>query len=103
MDNKTNNRVSFDNLSWTCYSKLGTNNEVSATSSIVIYPNPVLQNEIFVDGLSAETSLQIFDVNGRIVQTIDKVKNRTKIRLNNLSKGVYIVKVTNEYKKIIVK
>ncbi|MDK7375852.1 endonuclease [Weeksella virosa] len=103
VDNKTNNRVSFDNLSWTCYSKLGTNNEVSATSSIVIYPNPVLQNEIFVDGLSAETSLQIFDVNGRIVQTIDKVKNRTKIRLNNLPKGVYIVKVTNEYKKIIVK
>lgn len=103
VDNKSNNRVSFDNLSWTCYSKMGTNDEGSVKNSIVIYPNPVLQNEIFVDGLSTETSMQIFDVNGRLMQTVDKVKNRTKIHLNNLPKGVYIVKISNEYKKIIVK
>jgi len=45
IDETSNNRVSFDNLSWTCYEKLATDEVKKQNNKLVIYPNPVKNHE----------------------------------------------------------
>ncbi|MEG0188001.1 MAG: T9SS type A sorting domain-containing protein [Algoriella sp.] len=46
--------------------------------------------------------MQIYNINGQLVQTIQNVTNNSKVKLNKLPKGVYIVKTKNQSNKIIV-
>ena len=102
IDETSNNRVSFDNLSWTCYEKLATDEVKKQNNKLVIYPNPVKNHEFVVNGIENKETIQIFTNNGQLVQTIQNVTNNSKVRLNKLPKGVYIVKTKNQSNKIIV-
>ena len=102
IDETSNNRVSFDNLSWTCYEKLATDEVKKQNNKLVIYPNPVKNHEFVVNGIENKETIQIFTINGQLVQTIQNVTNNSKVRLNKLPKGVYIVKTKNQSNKIIV-
>ncbi|WP_276681587.1 endonuclease [Empedobacter brevis] len=102
IDETSNNRVSFDNLSWTCYEKLGTDDLTKQNNKLVIYPNPVKNHEFFINGIEANETIQIFNINGELVQTIQHVNNNSKVRLNKLPKGVYIVKTKTQSNKIII-
>jgi len=103
VDDATNNRVSFDDLSWNCYEKLATT-EV-AKSNISVYPNPVKNHELFVkgDNLSNIQNAKIYSVDGKLVQTINQpFKSSNKINLKNLPKGLYVLKTENFSTKFIV-
>ena len=102
IDETSNNRVSFDNLSWTCYEKLATDEVKKQNNKLVIYPNPVKNHEFVVNGIENKETIQIFTINGQLVQTIQNITNNSKVRLNKLPKGVYIVKTKNQSNKIIV-
>ncbi len=102
VDDTTSNRVSFDNLSWTCYSKLATDENATANQKISIYPNPVRNNEFFISGISKKETVKIYNLNGQLVQTIQNVGNKEKVNLNKLPKGVYVVKTQTQSSKIIV-
>ncbi|MGV0848314.1 endonuclease [Empedobacter falsenii] len=102
IDETSNNRVSFDNLSWTCYEKLATDEVKKQNNKLVIYPNPVKNHEFVVNGIENKETIQIFTINGQLVQTLQNVTNNSKVRLNKLPKGVYIVKTKNQSNKIIV-
>ena len=101
---ETGKRISIDDLSWTCYSALGTS-EVSKDKSFSIYPNPVKNNELFVKGenLSKVSKAEIYDASGKLIQTIaNPFKNSNKINLHGITKGIYILKTDNLSSKFII-
>ena len=100
-------RVIIDDMTWTCYAPaLATNDLSSAKSSFRISPNPVKNGEIYISGiddLSKVSNVQIFDFSGKIVKSISNpFKGTNKINLNNLSKGMYILRIDNQTQKFIV-
>ena len=44
----SSNRVAFDNLSWTCYSAMATEDVAAKTEKLSVYPNPIKNNEFFI-------------------------------------------------------
>lgn len=101
VDNATSNRVSFDNLSWTCYTKMAVSEQVSKNNKLTVYPNPVKNGELFISGIGNNEAVQIYNANGQLVQTVNATANE-KINVRKLSKGVYFVKTKTGGSKIIV-
>lgn len=102
--NSNSKRVSMDDLTWTCYSTLGTS-EVETSSNFSIYPNPVKNNTINVNGKNLKTiqKAQIFNLNGALLQTIHQpfIKGN-QIHLRTSTKGIYILKLDNTTSKFIM-
>lgn len=99
------NRVAIDDLSWTCFSSLGTSDVNKDKSAFVIYPNPVKNNELFVkgDNISKITKAEIYDFSGKLIEVIvSPFKNSNKINLKGLIKGNYILKTDAFSTKFIV-
>ncbi|SFC16278.1 leucine-rich repeat domain-containing protein [Kaistella jeonii] len=72
--------------------------------NITIYPNPI-QNETFLDlNNSANTKLEIYDTNGKLVLK-KSLNNNSKntIDTSNLPVGIYLFKVGNSTTKVIKK
>ena len=101
VDNATSNRVSFDNLSWTCYTKMAVSEQMSKNNRLTVYPNPVKNGELFISGIRNNEAVQIYNANGQLVQTVNATANE-KINVRKLSKGVYFVKTKTGSSKIIV-
>ncbi len=98
----SNNRVSFDNLTWTCYSAMATEDVNLKNSKLSIYPNPVTNNEFYISGITKKETIQIYDLNGKLIQVVKNVGNKEKVNLTKLPKGVYIIKTQGKSTKIIV-
>lgn len=101
VDDATSNRVSFDNLSWTCYTKMAVSEQMSKNNRLTVYPNPVKNGELFISGIRNNEAVQIYNANGQLVQTVSATANE-KINVKKLSKGVYYVKTKTGSSKIIV-
>src|SRR5690606_38300071 len=83
---ENSNRIAIDDMSWTCYTTMGTSETVSK-SGLTISPNPVRNGQLNVIGadLSKITSVQIFDLSGKMLQIVAQpFKNSNAIKLNNL-------------------
>jgi len=89
-----------------CYNgtPLGTKLTTEHNVSFTIFPNPT--NDFINIYNNANAKVQIFNINGKLVF---ESKNKSMIRLNNLDKGIYLVRFSNsktntslEMKKIIV-
>ncbi|KMQ71467.1 endonuclease [Chryseobacterium koreense] len=101
----TSNRVAIDDISWTCYVLMGTNENGSSKSTFSVYPNPVKNGELNVSGkdLNLVENAYIFDFSGKLVQTIAQpFKNSNKVFLKNLPKGVYVLKAGTSTAKFMV-
>lgn len=102
IDSATSNRVSFDDLSWTCYSGLSANDSEINNKKITVYPNPVKNNEFQISGIDKNETVRIYSVNGQLLKTINNVSNNQKISTQNLPKGVYFITTKTQSAKIIV-
>lgn len=100
----TRGRVAFDDLSWTCYTTLGTGEQAAKPKKLMVSPNPVKNSLINISGLEENNvKVEIYNAAGQLLQTADKVsKNSNKVQLRNLGKGVYILKAGNQSVKFIV-
>ncbi|MCF8381707.1 MAG: T9SS type A sorting domain-containing protein [Bacteroidales bacterium] len=67
--------------------------------AVNVYPNPA--NDMFVVEVSAESSVQLIDMNGRVLRTIDHVSDKTQMNVNDLSSGIYMVKITSENSSLV--
>ena len=87
---------------WT--STLETSEVSGIQKELKIVPNPVKNQELTISGLekSTATDVQIYSMNGQLVQTIDDVKDKQKLILKKLPKGIYILKAGKQTAKIIV-
>jgi hypothetical protein len=63
-----------------------------------IYPNPA-ENEIRVSGLLGKLNYQIVDFSGRIIQNGTCLDS--KINIENLNKGMYILRINNSSQRIL--
>lgn len=103
VDSTTSNRVSFDDLSWTCYETLDVSDVTEESNEFKVYPNPITNNVFYVDGLSEAETLKIYNLEGKLVQIIKAVRNNQKLSLKNLPKGVYFINRKNQSTKVLVK
>ena len=63
--------------------------------SIRVYPNPT-KNNINVSAKTDIKSIQIFDIQGRILQTVIENKTSTLLDISTKQNGVYFLKVTTK-------
>lgn len=81
--------------------------EVKPHAEIKIYPNPVLHDEIHVEGaaLSKIKSLKIFDASGHLVKHISAPfeGNSISIKLSELPSGWYVLQAADQSFKFIKK
>jgi len=77
-----------------------------SNGTIDVYPNPVKDEFVVSLASNTKSSIQLFDVNGKLVYTKHTSQNNEIIKTTNLSNGVYFLQIlgeTNAIKKIIVK
>ena len=100
MPSGASNRVKFDDLSWTCYDTLGSEN--FELDEIKIIPNPAKQNMVRVTTKS-NLNVEFYDVLGKKVlfKTITPTNNT--IDVTNFNKGVYLVRLSNELNSVTKK
>lgn len=61
-------------------------------NTISVFPNPT-KDFIKISAKTNITSIQLFDIEGRILQTILENKNATTLNLSANQKGVYFLKI----------
>lgn len=61
--------------------------------NVNLYPNPA-SNRFFVE-VTPGASIELIDINGRVLRTLETVVDRTEISTEGLTSGVYIVRVAN--------
>lgn len=97
-NSSTTNRVRFDDLSWTCYSSLST--EEFNQESFNIYPNPAIGNTIHVS-YNGPLDYEIYNLLG---QRVSKGKTLDgNIPLNAINKGMYLIKLKTDTQSITKK
>ena len=66
-------------------------------NSVTLYPNPANEYvDIRVDGDLNVTTMEVYDVYGKLINTVTVVDNPTRINVSNLANGMYFVRVTTE-------
>jgi len=63
---------------------------------LMAYPNPAT-NELFVNGLTKNSSISIFDMTGKSVTIEKMISDQKKMRLDisDFETGIYFIKVNN--------
>ncbi|MFA6403832.1 MAG: T9SS type A sorting domain-containing protein [Salinivirgaceae bacterium] len=73
-------------------------------SEVQIYPNP--SNGALMIELPANsgiTKIELFNEIGMLVYTQNNLQRLTNLNLNNLSKGIYLISLSGESRKILLK
>ncbi len=78
------------------------NNNVDIKKIFVIYPNPA-QNFITIETDTAPGNLYFFDINGKCVLIKNINSKNTIVAVNNLQKGIYIIKLISDSKIYVAK
>lgn len=87
---------------YNCTGTLAVNNYDQMLEGISIYPNPAKETITLQKNYTTELiSLEIFDVNGRLLKTFDvsKMQFTKEIDVANLAAGIYFVTVTSNKSK----
>jgi Leucine-rich repeat (LRR) protein len=78
------------------------NPEFTLDASTVLYPNPTNGN-IKIDCDNSIKSIEIYDIQGRIIQTTVEHTKTAKLDISSQSNGIYFVRVTSEKGKTVQK
>ena len=66
-------------------------------NSIALYPNPANEYvDVRIDGDVNVKSMEVFDVYGKLINTVNVIDNPTRINVSGLADGMYFVRVTTE-------
>lgn len=65
---------------------------------VKVYPNPVLNEEVFVSipSISTRTTMALFALDGRLIMKENVKNNKTTINMSGIPSGVYLLKVDSE-------
>ncbi|BDD05310.1 T9SS-dependent choice-of-anchor J family protein [Aureibacter tunicatorum] len=82
-------------------------NENSAENSLRIYPNPVENGIIYLDGIDSGKTIivNIFDEQGRLVISNEVNESNSKISVEELPSGIYFAEISNQIEaiKLVIK
>lgn len=70
-----------------------------AKNQVRIYPNPT-QDQIILDGLTKGETVRIFSITGAVLKTVT-AEEQTKIDVQSLAKGTYLLQVGTKVIKFI--
>lgn len=81
---------------------------IENSKDIIIYPNPTVNNEVFIANTSLTDSFTLFDLSGKTIRIesthFDENKTTTRINLPKaIAKGIYVLKVNEQSKLVFVK
>ena len=84
------------------------NVDIPESSSLDVYPNPIGNDRILrIKSVESQGRITIMNIQGQEIKNYTRTHNRdsgdVSINLSNLSKGVYILKVDQKSKKIIIR
>ena len=66
-------------------------------NNVTLFPNPAKEYvDIRIDGDVNVTNMEIFDVYGKLINTVNVIDNPTRINVNGLANGMYFVRVTTD-------
>ena len=66
-------------------------------NSVSLYPNPAKEYiDIRVDGDLNVMMMEVYDVYGKLINTVNVIENPTRINVNGLADGMYFVRVTTD-------
>ncbi|MBQ2514415.1 MAG: fibronectin type III domain-containing protein, partial [Bacteroidales bacterium] len=66
-------------------------------NSVTLFPNPAKEYvDIRIDGDLNVTMMEVYDVYGKLVNTVNVIDNPTRINVSGLANGMYFVRVTTE-------
>ena len=70
-------------------------------NQLVVYPNPA-QDQLFINGLNADESVRIYDLNGQLVSVTNaNADGVCQISVSSLPQGTYLLQVGIEIVKFI--
>ena len=69
------------------------NGPSTGSGTLVIYPNPA-SDRIHIEGLEADSEVQLFNAVGELVKTV-KVDGNSEINITDLASGLYLVRFGN--------
>jgi len=82
-----------------CPASLSVNKKMN-DKSFEINPNPINSQLTII--LTEKNNVSIIDVTGKILETNNYQKGKIKIDVSNFSDGIYIVKIGNRVKKLMI-
>ncbi|MDG2152100.1 MAG: endonuclease [Polaribacter sp.] len=99
--------TSFDNTEWdilsaNTFDDIGSHTSILSTKSNAfksfrMFPNPTNGEYVYFSATDTAT-INIYTVLGKLVSTSVVTKNNNAIRISNLPKGIYLVKISSEKK-----
>ena len=64
---------------------------------VILYPNPAKEYvDVRIDGDINVTGMEVFDVYGKLINTVNVIDNPTRINVSGLANGIYFVRVTTD-------
>jgi hypothetical protein len=86
---------------------LGLSSQVASKSKCTVYPNPVKDGKLYISSSNAsEKQVSIYSILGQKVVDVKTNNNTSEINVSKLSKGNYILRITedgkSEAKKLII-
>ena len=74
---------------------VGINNYLE--NSVTLYPNPAKEYiDVRIDGDVNVTGMEVYDVYGKLINTVNVIDNMTRINVSALADGMYFVRVTTD-------
>jgi hypothetical protein len=70
------------------------------SNTLSVYPNPSNGNIRINSNLALPYNVEVFDLSGRKVQDMKVFQSNTEINLENLSKGAYQIRVSNNFNSV---
>jgi len=66
-------------------------------NSVTLFPNPAKEYvDIRVDGNVNVTAMEVYDVYGKVIRTVNTIDNPARINVNGLANGMYFVRVSTD-------
>jgi len=80
-----------------CDNTINSIENIQLNNNILVYPNPVLNN--LTIEVPQKAVIEILNIEGQIIKTINDSEKKTTIDLKNLSNGIYMIniKTDNEF------
>jgi predicted esterase len=78
-------------------------NNVLANSDVKVYPNPAKENVSIETSKGNNSVITILDLRGKTIETVNTSKTITVLNTNNLTSGIYLIQITNEFGNITKK
>ena len=76
--------------------------EMNKIGDITVYPNPA-SSTVTISGIEPGSEINILNVAGAVVKNLIATSNLEVIDVNDLTKGIYLVKVGDATQKLVVK